>query len=112
MQVSNVSRAAAKVAVAEGPRVISVFQNHFPGKSGNVTERPHLTQLGSNWAAEPKTVKVNGRTFAVQHIASRGAPMNSYRVCMGVLPSGDNPATVKLANGACVSVIFRVENAY
>lgn len=113
MQVSHIARAAAvKPAVTEGPRVITVFQNFFPGSNGHIADRPHMTQLGGGWAAEPKTVKVNGKTYAVSHIASRGAPVNAFRVCMDTLPSGDNQATVKLANGACVPVIFRVHSAY
>lgn len=113
MQVSKVSHVNGK-AVASAPRVILVNQTFYPGPNGQISDGPHLTVLGDRWAAEPKSVSVGGKTYPVQHIASRGrgTPINEYRVFMGTLPSGDNPGVVKLANGVSVPVTFRVESAY
>ncbi|HSI06591.1 MAG TPA: hypothetical protein VLC93_19035 [Myxococcota bacterium] len=91
-----------------------MHQNFFPGPNGVIKDGPHLTVLPGPWAAEPKSVSVNGKTYPVSHIASRGrgTPLNEYRVSMATLPSGNNPAVVSLANGVNVPVIFRVESAY
>ncbi len=115
MLISRIHAAAtAQPAAATQPRVIPVHQNFFPGPNGVIADGPHLTVLSGPWAAEPKSVSVAGKTYAVSHVASRGrgVPVDQYRVFMATLPSGNNPATVKLANGLAVSVVFVVESAY
>jgi hypothetical protein len=114
MLISRVHAAAAQSAATVQPRVIQVHQNFFPDPNGVIKNGPHLTVLPGPWAAEPKSVTVDGKTYAVAHVASRGrgVPMDQYRVFMDTLPSGNNPAVVKLANGVSVPVIFDVESAY
>ncbi len=105
---------AAQSAVSVQPRSIPVHQTFFPDPNGVIKDGPHLTVLPGPWASAPKSVTVGGKAYPVSHVASRGrgAPVDAYRVLMATLPSGDNPAMVKLENGVSVPVIFKVESAY
>lgn len=114
MYVSRVSGPAAASRAAAEPRVISVHQTFYPNAKGDIADGPHMTMLGGGWAAAPKSVSVDGKTYAVQHVASRGrgGPMDQYRVFMQTLASGNHSAIIKLENGTSVPVTFRVESAY
>jgi len=111
MNTSRVQGPAAFVAASAVIRTINVNQNLMPGPGRSFSS---TVDLGQGWAASPVSVSVDGKSFAVTHIASRGRgkAINAYSVTLPRLSDGLHNATVKLENGVDVRIVLNVRSTH